>query len=1349
MKRTWKVILAIGVAMIVLGPTGCEYFPWFGNTPPTAEISVEPNDVLAGTLVTLDGSASRDIEDGSLLAYRWSMIGSGRDSELDSQDIDDAQSAVAYFIPDVDGTFIIRLTVTDSFGDSHSSSINIEVAENPNHELSLTDLTVSTGDLVPPFSPGITEYSVAVGDQISSISIEAEPAYATSTVGGTGAHDLDTQLTEIEITVESDDSRSRTYLVRVTRGVAEHILSYDGNGADPGITPADGRYEEGHPVSVAEPGSLTKTGFTFAGWNTHFDGTGVSFLPGAILTIGSSDITLYAQWAPIAEYRVYYDGNGFDGGSPPVDPIGHFEAETVTVHGIGTMSRTGYTFDTWNDQRSGDGQNYLPDSIFTMPASDITLYAQWVATPTYSVTYHGNEADGGTAPEDPNAYSNGDFAVVASPGTLSRTGYSFYRWNTDPSDQGAPYVPGTGIAIVGDDVVLYAIWTEDPTFRVFYDGAGADGGMVPTDPVSYLSGETAFAADPGTMSRSDHAFLGWGTSAGATPAYLPGEEITIVDTDITLYAQWIARAELNPRFELEPATYTTDVSVEIDCSTGAAVYYTLDGTDPDASDYLYAAPIVVAGDYTDITIRAIALHDDLPDSEVVEARYTIEYPPAPELRLSPAPGAFSHDVDLMITSGTGVDIYYTLDGTEPNATSTPFTGQIPIHGHGTTIEVRAIGIKDGFRSSRADGTYEIAYEQAATPRFTTPPGNYGESTAFQLECDTSGTTIYYTTNGEDPTRSSTEYNDAYVFSVTGYGSSLLVKAIAVSDTLLDSEIAVGAYNIVYNPLPTPVITPSGGNVEENTTVRISCDVPEAVIAYSTDGSEPTGAHAWYTETEPIVLTESGTQTIRAVAFVYQSEYSDSDIATAVFQVGVPVPSPVFNPAAGTYQSDLTVDITCSDPEATIHYTLDGSDPTDASQLYDSGTLTLSTLGTHTVKAIAVREGFASSEIIESIYTIEPPQASHVIDFENQSLDAVSFTGDGVTLNSDPTFVHQGSYSLRISEKNSDGSTAGTRIIQPVSPMSEIELSFYVYLQSLSYAYASINFWFETADARYPYWPGLWATTSGYNHFPDGSYPQFSHSMPTGTWTKMTLRVADGTVSFHQNDTVVYQYSYTAIDPSEIAHFAINTAAVAGGTHNIVCYLDDITCSWDGAAISYTIGEEFSNQTIEDGWTVALNGGTYSLENGAFRTQIPKPTGSSVSACNLTWNDSIDLSQDFTLEARLKQTGYGGSRIYLKRSDDSSQYLRYGIDTDDWPYLAYRKNDTETTVESSAPYLGAFHRYEIEKQGSVYSFYVDNVFKGSISHPELHDTTGALHFQLYTAGWKSGANEVFIDYVRLK
>lgn len=75
-------------------------------------------------------------------------------------------------------------------------------------------------------------------------------------------------------------------------------LTYSGNGNDGGTVPSASviGYASGDTVTVlGNTGSLTKTGFTYSGWNTQANGSGTTYQSGDTFAI-SADTTLYAKW---------------------------------------------------------------------------------------------------------------------------------------------------------------------------------------------------------------------------------------------------------------------------------------------------------------------------------------------------------------------------------------------------------------------------------------------------------------------------------------------------------------------------------------------------------------------------------------------------------------------------------------------------------------------------------------------------------------------------------------------------------------------------------------------------------------------------------------------------------------------------------------------------------------------------------------------------------------------------------------------------------------------------------------------------------------------------------------------
>ena len=79
-----------------------------------------------------------------------------------------------------------------------------------------------------------------------------------------------------------------------------------------------------------------------------------------------------------------------------------------------------------------------------------------------------------------------------------------------------------------------------------------------------------------------------------------------------------------PTFSPVAGSYESTQSVTISSATvGASIYYTADGSTPDATDTLYSAPISVSSTQT---IKAIAIADGYSNSAIGSATYTITAP---------------------------------------------------------------------------------------------------------------------------------------------------------------------------------------------------------------------------------------------------------------------------------------------------------------------------------------------------------------------------------------------------------------------------------------------------------------------------------------------------------------------------------------------------------------------------------------------------------------------------------------------------------------------------------------------------------------------------------------------------
>ncbi|AFM13026.1 InlB B-repeat-containing protein [Turneriella parva] len=235
-------------------------------------------------------------------------------------------------------------------------------------------------------------------------------------------------------------------------------ILYAGNGNTGGTVPVDSNnYPAGASFTVlGNTGTLVKTGFVFAGWNTLANGTGTAYSAGSTYSMGSANVTLYAAWTPA--YNVTYNGNGSTSGSLPVDSNNYVAGSSVTIlANTGNLINNSIVFGGWNSAADGSGTDYLPGASLVMGSTNLVLYAKW--TPNYTITYNGNGNTGGTAPTDSFSYAAGANATVLSnTGNLSKVNFTFIGWNTASNGLGTFYPPGTTCAIASANVNLYAIY---------------------------------------------------------------------------------------------------------------------------------------------------------------------------------------------------------------------------------------------------------------------------------------------------------------------------------------------------------------------------------------------------------------------------------------------------------------------------------------------------------------------------------------------------------------------------------------------------------------------------------------------------------------------------------------------------------------------------------------------------------------------------------------------------------------------------------------------------------------------------------------------------------------------------
>ncbi|MCR5533925.1 MAG: chitobiase/beta-hexosaminidase C-terminal domain-containing protein [Bacteroidaceae bacterium] len=290
----------------------------------------------------------------------------------------------------------------------------------------------------------------------------------------------------------------------------------------------------------------------------------------------------------------------------------------------------------------------------------------------------------------------------------------------------------------------------------------------------------------------------------------------------------------------------------------------------------------VSSDFSDLTynITSSTSYLQLESSKYIWIKsITVNYTQTHTLTYSATNGSIGgvvYNTSTAVSSGASI-----VEGGKVTLTATPasgyaFTGWSVSENGGTFSDASANPTT--FTMGTANATVTANFEASSTvanPTFTVSEGTYNEAKSVEINCSTDGATIYYTTDGTDPTTSSTEYTGA--ISVT---QTTTIKAFAVKDGMTNSGIASATYTL---KCATPEITvPEGAFLETKVVTITSSDGTS--IYYTIDGSEPTSSSTAYAPSNKPSI--SATTTIKAIAA--KSGWSDSEVATETFTKIVPL-----------------------------------------------------------------------------------------------------------------------------------------------------------------------------------------------------------------------------------------------------------------------------------------------------------------------------------------------------------------------------------------------------------------------------------------------------------------------------
>ena len=373
-----------------------------------------------------------------------------------------------------------------------------------------TDLPTYT--VSPPLPSGLS-----FDEDTGVISGTPSAGQATTTYTITGTNGSEVATSQVNLTVY-------TYTVRFQPG----------NGAS--VSPTSiGVVSDGDSITLPTP---TRTNYRFDGWFTASSGgtlvgqAGDAYVP-------TATVVLYAQWTA---YRVTINRQG---GSGSPSSLTVMPGDSIALPSQSNQSRL--NFAGWYDSASGGILVGQPGDSYT-PTGNVTIYAQWNATLSYSL-------GGGSMPngESSTQVVNVNTTPSITLPTPTRSGYEFTGWYSS-STSGSKLGDGGGTFNVTENDTLYARWAVVAT--VTFDpgdyGQVVDDQRCTTDPNDVTRCQIEWRGSslvlPDATSPTGLTFEGWwqNSSFFGSSLGVGGDTWSRTPYNATLYSRWSGTITFDP-----------------------------------------------------------------------------------------------------------------------------------------------------------------------------------------------------------------------------------------------------------------------------------------------------------------------------------------------------------------------------------------------------------------------------------------------------------------------------------------------------------------------------------------------------------------------------------------------------------------------------------------------------------------------------------------------------------------------------------------------------------------------------------------------------------------------------------
>ncbi|MBR1786792.1 MAG: starch-binding protein, partial [Paludibacteraceae bacterium] len=191
-------------------------------------------------------------------------------------------------------------------------------------------------------------------------------------------------------------------------------------------------YTYGSTVTVKPQGSVTRTGYTFGGWNTNSSGTGTNYTAGTGTFSITGNTTLYAKWTE-NKHNVTIS---YKCGSTTIkdNTTQNNVSEAVATSGITAASINGYTFSSWTVgtgvQITTGTTSSSTISIKTLASGNYTLTANYTQD-NYTVTV--NSVGGEISAPSGGSLTNKHYGDNVTITAVNPDALTFVGWTASPA----------------------------------------------------------------------------------------------------------------------------------------------------------------------------------------------------------------------------------------------------------------------------------------------------------------------------------------------------------------------------------------------------------------------------------------------------------------------------------------------------------------------------------------------------------------------------------------------------------------------------------------------------------------------------------------------------------------------------------------------------------------------------------------------------------------------------------------------------------------------------------------------------------------------------------------------------